>query len=308
MNIILGRVSSTLGLAALTMICGGLSAQAETVDTIAADPAVTPLVSQSNESFTAQANPASANTLAEVARSAANESSLTTASESANQVLEPQLALEPSTDMSQEVDSMAVDSTREQQSLAVETPDNAAETASVPETTSQTTSSNLVTESSAQAPAKSAETLAQVLPEVTPGRATASSPSYFGIGGNFGITGDSSLGSQSLTLFSKIGLTRFFSIRPSVFVDFDDDATFLVPVTLDLPGRSLFFIPGIVASPYIGGGLAASTNDGIGGAIIAGLDLPVAPQFTLTTGVNLGFIDDFNLGVQVGIGYNFSGF
>ncbi|HEY9674073.1 MAG TPA: hypothetical protein V6D11_21725, partial [Waterburya sp.] len=66
--------------------------------------------------------------------------------------------------------------------------------------------------------------------DVSPGRATRSGSSYIGIGGNIGLgTGDTALGEGSFAVISKIGLTRYFSVRPTVFID--DDPTILIPLT-----------------------------------------------------------------------------
>ncbi|NJM75290.1 MAG: hypothetical protein HC852_05260 [Acaryochloridaceae cyanobacterium RU_4_10] len=63
----------------------------------------------------------------------------------------------------------------------------------------------------------------QVKPDpntVDPGRRTRSGSSYIGIGANVGGFGKTSVGSPGLMLYSKIGLTRYFSVRPAVVTDF----------------------------------------------------------------------------------------
>jgi hypothetical protein len=118
--------------------------------------------------------------------------------------------------------------------------------------------------------------------------------------------GGSSLGNQSLSIFSKIGLLRFLSIRPGVTVDFDNDATILLPVTLDLVPRRPEGT-GLNIAPYIGGGAAVTTDGDVGPLLSAGLDVPISRQFTATAGLNVGFLDPIDLGVFVGVGYNFGG-
>ncbi|PZD71219.1 hypothetical protein C1752_07495 [Acaryochloris thomasi RCC1774] len=142
--------------------------------------------------------------------------------------------------------------------------------------------------------------------EIDPGRRTRSGPSYVGIGGNFGTVGDSSVGDSGLIIYSKIGLTRFFSVRPAIATDFDEDATFLLPATLDV--APIRINNDIRLAPYIGGGAALSTQGDFGPLVVGGVDLPVTSNLTATAGVNFAILDPVDLGVFVGIGYNFSGF
>lgn len=149
-----------------------------------------------------------------------------------------------------------------------------------------------------------APSVAQI-PPIEPGRATRSGPSYVGVGANIGAIGRTPLGDVSGAILSKIGLTRNFSVRPAVLIN--GDATFLLPITLDFPieraGRVSF-------APYVGVGASFSTGDRKNADLIVsgGVDVPISPQFTLTAGANAGLINGVELGVLVGIGYNFSGF
>jgi hypothetical protein len=140
---------------------------------------------------------------------------------------------------------------------------------------------------------------------VDPGRATRSGSSYIGIGGNIGLTGDETpVGESSFAIFSKIGLTRTFSVRPSVLIE--DDAAILIPLTLDFSGENIPEAQVSIA-PYIGGGLAISTGDdsNVGGLITGGLDIPLASKFTANAAANVTFFDDTEVGLQLGVGYNF---
>lgn len=167
------------------------------------------------------------------------------------------------------------------------------------------------------------ETIAQTLPseeevfptpeeavpdedEVELGQRTRSGPSYIGIGGNFGTVGDTSVGDSGIIIYSKIGLTRFFSLRPAVTTSFDEDATFLLPATLDI--APIRINNDIRLAPYFGGGAAVSTEGDFGPLAVGGIDLPVTSNLTATAGVNVGILDPVDVGVFVGIGYNFSGF
>ncbi len=142
---------------------------------------------------------------------------------------------------------------------------------------------------------------------INPGRATRSGSSYIGVGGNIGLGGETGIGEGSFSVMSKIGFTRNLSVRPSVL--FGDDVTVLLPVTLDFPTENLE-ITRLNVAPYIGGGAIISTGDDsdVGVLLTGGIDVPINTQFTATAGVNVGFVDDdTDVGVMVGVGYNFSG-
>ncbi|WP_339375233.1 hypothetical protein [Stenomitos frigidus] len=95
------------------------------------------------------------------------------------------------------------------------------------------------------------------------------------------------------------------SVRPAVLIN--GDATFLLPITLDFPferaGRVSFAL-------YMDVGASFSTGDRKNADLIVsgGVDIPLSPPFTLTAGANAGVINGIELGVLVGIGYNFVGF
>jgi hypothetical protein len=140
--------------------------------------------------------------------------------------------------------------------------------------------------------------------DVQPGRTTRSGSSYVGIGGNIGLSGDTGVGDGAFAIISKIGLTRSFSARPSVLIN--DDEVFTIPLTIDFNGNQLP-LTDVNVSPYLGGGLAISTEDDntIGGLITGGLDIPLTSQFTANTSINVGFFDDTDVGLQLGAGLNF---
>ncbi len=142
--------------------------------------------------------------------------------------------------------------------------------------------------------------------DVNPGRATRSGSSYIGVGGNIGIGGDTGIGEGSFSVISKVGLTRNFSARPSVL--FGDNTTILLPVTVDFPTQNVETTRFNVA-PYVGGGAIISTGDDsdVGVLLTGGIDVPINSQFTATAGVNVGFVDETDVGVILGVGYNFSG-
>lgn len=143
--------------------------------------------------------------------------------------------------------------------------------------------------------------------EVAPGRATRSGSSYIGIGGNIGFGGDSGLGTGNFAILSKVGITRNLSIRPAALVG--DGLTFLLPATVDFPIAASTDVDNarIGFAPFIGGGVAIDTdNDGnVQPLVTAGVDVPITNQFTANASVNVSFPDDTEVGVILGIGYNF---
>ncbi len=144
--------------------------------------------------------------------------------------------------------------------------------------------------------------------DIRPGRATRSGYSYVGLGVNIGLdTEGTALGDGSFALYSKIGLTRQFSVRPTILIG--GDAVILVPVTIDFPPReTLRRTSQLNLAPYLGGGLAISTGDSssVGGVISAGIDSVITRDWTATFGINAGVFDgDFELGLLLGAGYNF---
>jgi hypothetical protein len=150
----------------------------------------------------------------------------------------------------------------------------------------------------------------QVKPDpstVDPGRRTRSGSSYVGIGANVGGFGNTSVGSPGLILYSKVGLTRYFSVRPAVVTDFSNDATFILPATFDLAPIRLGSVNdnAISIAPYIGGGATVTTDGDARALLTGGIDVPINSRFTATLGLNTTFGDDVDLGGFIGVGYNF---
>ncbi|MEW6497375.1 MAG: hypothetical protein AB1589_33475 [Cyanobacteriota bacterium] len=160
------------------------------------------------------------------------------------------------------------------------------------------------------APDTTPTTIAQDV-EVTPGRATRSGASYIGIAGNIGLgEGDTALGEGSFAAISKIGLTRSLSLRPSVFIN--DDPTILLPLTLDFVPRQVEDVEEfrLSVAPYVGVGAAISIGDDSAVDFLgtAGVDVPLTPQFTATAALNVSAFDNIAVGLLIGVGYNFVGF
>lgn len=143
---------------------------------------------------------------------------------------------------------------------------------------------------------------------VDPGRATRGGSSYIGVGGNIGLSGDTALGDGNFTIISKIGLTRNIAVRPSVVLG--NDATFLIPVTYDFSIRQAEALEEVLPlAPYVGAGVSIATgdNDNIGLLLTGGIDVPLNSQFTANAAVNVGIADETDVGLAIGVGYNFSG-
>ncbi|MBE9005558.1 hypothetical protein IQ259_11000 [Fortiea sp. LEGE XX443] len=141
------------------------------------------------------------------------------------------------------------------------------------------------------------------------GRPTRGGRSYIGIGANIGLSGgDSSLGDGNFAVLSKVGLTNTFSVRPSAV--FGNNVTILVPVTYDFSLQQDPFSEPLAIAPYVGVGAAITTgnNSQVAFLVSGGVDVPITSQFTATAAVNAGFFDQTDVGLLIGIGYNFTGF
>jgi len=151
--------------------------------------------------------------------------------------------------------------------------------------------------------------VAQIEPEpepvLTPVETYPTRTSFIGVGGNIGITGNSSdISRGGFTILSKIAMTRDISVRPGVV--FNEDVAVTVPVTYDI--GNLQESIGFPIAPYIGGGVAFSTgnNSQVGPLLSGGIDVPITSTLTATAGVNSAFFDTTDLGVFLGVGYNFA--
>ncbi len=143
--------------------------------------------------------------------------------------------------------------------------------------------------------------------DVTPGRSTRGGSSYIGVAGNIGLSGDSALGDTNIAVISKVGLTRTISVRPSAV--FGDQTIVLVPVTFDFASRSVDALgeQTFSISPYVGAGVAIDTSDDVdfGFLLTGGVDFPLSSRFTINGAVNAAFMNDTDVGLSLGIGYNF---
>nr|WP_267871386.1 hypothetical protein [Nostoc sp. CHAB 5715] len=199
----------------------------------------------------------------------------------------------------------------------VQQPPNAAiqENASVTPTpvpgtvaTSSTTLTSKFVQPTSQTTVQPSVTIAQS--DINLGTTTRGGSSYIGVAANIGLSGgDTSLGDGNFAVVSKIGLTNAISVRPSAV--FGDNTTILLPVTYDFTFQPAdAFSEPLAIAPYVGVGAAYKTGDDSQFAFLVsgGIDVPLTPQFTATAAVNAGFFDETDIGLLLGVGYNFTGF
>ncbi|GAB4133335.1 MAG: hypothetical protein Fur0046_04000 [Cyanobacteria bacterium J069] len=135
------------------------------------------------------------------------------------------------------------------------------------------------------------------------GRTSQVNPSFLGVGVNLGIGGDSALGNTSFAVLSKIALSRTLSIRPALLIE--DEVEVLLPFTFDLePIRTSY----ATLAPYLGAGVAFSFGDDSDFDLLltGGIDIPLTSSLALTTGINFGVFDSFDIGATLGLVYTFS--
>ncbi len=142
------------------------------------------------------------------------------------------------------------------------------------------------------------------------GGSTRGGSSYVGVAGNIGLGGNSALGDGNFMVISKVGLTDILSVRPSIVLG--NDTVILVPVTYDFSFSQVAdpFRERLPFAPYVGAGLALETGDDseLSFLISGGVDFPLSDKLTATAAVNAAFFDETDLGLSVGVGYNFGGF
>lgn len=295
------NVSFLATLVAISLFGSGAAAQAQTSNTGSNESALSSISQMSPElTQTTKAAP-------EIASATQTETGLVEAPIIDSLVSSSQVSLGKDAQPTsyQEAPVALEDST---QQLNSSTPEAAIATSSPVPGTTATSAAPLTIAPPApqQAPAKTdTEEVAQV--DVDPGTPTFGGDSYIGIAGNLGLGGDSALGDSSFMVISKIGLTTRIAVRPSVAIE--DNPVILVPVTFDFSIRPVdAFTERLPIAPYVGGGIAFSTGDNsdVGPLLTAGVDFPVTSRFTATAAVNAAFLDDTDVGILLGIGYNFS--
>ncbi|MFN6463149.1 MAG: hypothetical protein RMZ41_015065 [Nostoc sp. DedVER02] len=262
------------GIAALTILSSGLSANAQTVDKVSSqaltDPSAT--VASANEFSTE---------LDAVSQKLSTETTETFTATNLAEVQQPQ--------------NLVIEET------STPVPGTVA-------TSSATLTSEFVQPTSQTTHQPSDTKVAQS--DIDLGRTTRGGSSYIGVAVNIGLSGDgsSSLGDGNFAVVSKIGLTNSISVRPSAVLG--DNTTILLPITYDFTFKSAdAFSEPLAIAPYVGVGAAYKTGDDSQFAFLVsgGIDVPLTPQFTATASVNAGFFDQTDVGLLLGVGYNFTG-
>ena len=269
-------------IAALAVLSSGLSASAQTVEKVSSQPLTDPsaTVAFPNE-FTTKLDTASQNLSTETTETF-TVTNLTKVQQLPNAGIQENASVMPTPVPGTVATSSAMLTSEFVQPTS--------------QTTSQTTSQ------------PSAPRVAQS--DIDLGRTTRGGSSYIGVAANIGLNGgDSSLGDGNFAVVSKIGLTNSISVRPSAV--FGDNTTILLPITYDFSFKSAdAFSEPLAIAPYIGVGGAYKTGDNSQFAFLVsgGNDVPLTPQFTATAAVNAGFFDKTDVGLLLGVGYNFTGF
>jgi hypothetical protein len=148
--------------------------------------------------------------------------------------------------------------------------------------------------------------LAQRDREIRLGRTSRGVGNYVGPAINIGLNDQGSpLGRGSFALISKIGLAEQVSLRPSVL--FGEHLMLLVPVTIDFPFADTEDTLQVNLAPYLGSGIALSTDSDnpIGFFGTAGIDRVLFNRFTATAALNVGYVEELEIGIFVGGGYRF---
>jgi hypothetical protein len=106
---------------------------------------------------------------------------------------------------------------------------------------------------------------------------------------------------------TKTDLSDALSIR-SINAFGRDRTDNTVALTINFPVRTRS--GQVVLVPFVGGGALLSSRYNlkdfiVRGLVTGGVDIPLSQRFTATTSVNVGFTDKANIGVQLGVAYNF---
>jgi len=139
-------------------------------------------------------------------------------------------------------------------------------------------------------------------------KARPQNASYIGLGGDIGLSdGKTALGSGGLAILTHTRLTNNLSFHNATVIFGRRSATSNYALTFGIPIKN----PSsgqVVAFPFIGGGVATRNSDGLKFAplLSGGVDVPISRNFTGTARVNVRFGDDTDVGILIGVGYNFS--
>ncbi len=131
---------------------------------------------------------------------------------------------------------------------------------------------------------------------------------YIGISGTIGVSGaGEGLSHGGVTIIQNRELSNSLSVRSSnIFGGDKNDST--VALTVNFPVKTSSGQVKLV--PFIGGGILLRSKSNfedinVRGLVIGGIDIPLSRRITATTAVNVGLFQQTEVGVQLGVGYNF---
>jgi hypothetical protein len=147
--------------------------------------------------------------------------------------------------------------------------------------------------------------------DINLGRLNRHDYGYVGGGVNLGFNGNEAtpIGDIGFLLNAKISLTPNVSLRPAFI--FGDNSAFLFPVTYDFSlTKDDPFDPSPFV-PYVGGGIAFSTedNNSVGVVLTGGLDYRISSRFVGNAALNVGLMSErTDMGLMLSIGYILTGY
>ena len=112
---------------------------------------------------------------------------------------------------------------------------------------------------------------------------------------------DTAIGNGAFAVFGKGAISQHFALHPAIL--FGDKNTILLPVTYGIPIRNG---GSEILHPFIGGGISIKEifdDFDVNPLATAGIDVLVTDSLTGTARVNVGFDDDTDVGLILGIGY-----
>jgi hypothetical protein len=128
--------------------------------------------------------------------------------------------------------------------------------------------------------------------------------SYIGVGATIGLSDsdETGLGEGGFSIISRVGFTENLGLHNvAIFSDeFTSNfaLTVRLPVKSDQSGRTL-------VEPFIGPGITIEDGE-VDALVSAGADVPLTPDIAATARLNIGFTnDDTEIGIILGLGYNF---
>jgi len=132
---------------------------------------------------------------------------------------------------------------------------------------------------------------------------------YIGIGGNIGLTGNtSSLGTGGFSILSRAVLNDSLAIHGNNVVFGSATASGSNALTLNFPIRDNN-TQQIVVSPFIGGGIQVRRDEVIyiSPMVVGGVDIPISKSLVGTVRVEAAFPNTgkADVGLTMGIGYSF---